>query len=934
MTLLVLLVLGVSIMALVVAGRARDRAERLEEQLGRIEREVARVARSVSAASAQPKADAGLASWAAPAAPAGPAAPGTRAAPASPPAVAEPAPFAHAPSAAQGIEDKIGTLRAMMRGWVPAAGMPGADVPATDATDAADATSGAPARMEIPEEARGEKRSSADAPVPPPIPSTPQAPRRPTFEEQIGARLPVYLGSIALFLAVAFLVKYTFDKGLLTPLARVMLGAGFGLALLGAGEWWRRSAARIAQGVTAAGVAALFASFLAAVNLYHLVGRTAGFGLLAGTTALAVVLSLRQGVFVALLGLIGGFITPALIGSQEPQPGPLFTYLFLLQCGLLVVSRKRNWWPLSGLTLICGLVWAGVWMAMSYRPADSVWVGPFLIASVAAFVLNTRAAEHGPAGGAPDGAAIFSILGAAAGMTLLAVLVGVSGFSPLDWAFLGVLGAGAIVLARLDARYEPFAWIAAGMGAAVLIVWHLQAKAVDVRVFAWTAGAFGLLYGGGGYAAAWGARRPANWATLSVLASLAYLLTAYSVLRTPPPMIGWGGLCALAAAAYAGATVPVYRRRAAWVDGETALAALCAGVSVLVSLGAQLELKHEWIAMAWSAQIVALALVGARLSVPILRTLAMVLGVAVVARLVQPGVLSYPISESLVFNWIGYGYGLPALCFLYAAWFQRLRGDLVFSEWLYAGSVLSVFLLVTLEVRHVFHPQRLDGENVLFREWIAYVNAWLMLTLPLLLIARRWPLPSLKLAGRIVAALGALVGVLALVLRFNPLWTHESMGATLVVNLLLLVYGLPAVLMACVAKLLQREGEAPAARLAGGWVLLMVFVLVTLQVRQGFHGEFLDGRTTTNAEWYAYSAAWIVLGTLLLVLGILTRGLVLRWASLIVMLAAVGKVFLSDTSHLRDLYRVVSFLGLGASLLLLAFLYQRFVFGRVRTGDA
>ena len=48
------------------------------------------------------------------------------------------------------------------------------------------------------------------------------------------------------------------------------------------------------------------------------------------------------------------------------------------------------------------------------------------------------------------------------------------------------------------------------------------------------------------------------------------------------------------------------------------------------------------------------------------------------------------------------------------------------------------------------------------------------------------------------------------------------------------------------------------------------------------------------------------------------------------MLAAVAKVFLSDTSHLRDLYRVVSFLGLGASLLLLAFLYQRFVFGRVR----
>jgi uncharacterized membrane protein len=40
----------------------------------------------------------------------------------------------------------------------------------------------------------------------------------------------------------------------------------------------------------------------------------------------------------------------------------------------------------------------------------------------------------------------------------------------------------------------------------------------------------------------------------------------------------------------------------------------------------------------------------------------------------------------------------------------------------------------------------------------------------------------------------------------------------------------------------------------------------------------------------------------------------------------VFKVFLSDTANLRDLYRVFSLLGLGASLLLLAYLYQRFVF--------
>jgi uncharacterized membrane protein len=51
-----------------------------------------------------------------------------------------------------------------------------------------------------------------------------------------------------------------------------------------------------------------------------------------------------------------------------------------------------------------------------------------------------------------------------------------------------------------------------------------------------------------------------------------------------------------------------------------------------------------------------------------------------------------------------------------------------------------------------------------------------------------------------------------------------------------------------------------------------------------------------------------------------------RYASLGVMLLAVVKVFLFDTASLGDLYRVLSFLGLGLSLIVLGWLYQKFVF--------
>ena len=72
----------------------------------------------------------------------------------------------------------------------------------------------------------------------------------------------------------------------------------------------------------------------------------------------------------------------------------------------------------------------------------------------------------------------------------------------------------------------------------------------------------------------------------------------------------------------------------------------------------------------------------------------------------------------------------------------------------------------------------------------------------------------------------------------------------------------------------------------------------------------------------------MLFGGLLLVLGIVLKNTALRYASLAVMLLAVGKVFLFDTAHLEDLYRVLSFLGLGLTLIVLGYLYQRFVFAR------
>ena len=86
-----------------------------------------------------------------------------------------------------------------------------------------------------------------------------------------------------------------------------------------------------------------------------------------------------------------------------------------------------------------------------------------------------------------------------------------------------------------------------------------------------------------------------------------------------------------------------------------------------------------------------------------------------------------------------------------------------------------------------------------------------------------------------------------------------------------------------------------------GLAFLLTFTLITLQVRQAFHGSRLSEGGLLSAENYGYSLAWVVFGCLLLAAGVFWRAKGARWASLPVMLLAVGKVFLFDAARLGGL---------------------------------
>ena len=195
----------------------------------------------------------------------------------------------------------------------------------------------------------------------------------------------------------AFLVKYAVDRAWLGPAVRDSLGVLLGVVLMIGGEWLRQRPMQralaavgpnyVPPALTASGLFIAFASIFAAYALHDLLSPLVAFMALAAVALVAVGLSLLQGPFVALLGLLGGFLTPALVSTDQPWAWGLFSYLLVIQIAGLAVVRYRAWWWLAVATLAGASVWPVIWFVLAWSPADAIPVGGYLVALAAAFVL-------------------------------------------------------------------------------------------------------------------------------------------------------------------------------------------------------------------------------------------------------------------------------------------------------------------------------------------------------------------------------------------------------------------------------------------------------------------------------------------------------------------------------------------------------------------
>ena len=110
--------------------------------------------------------------------------------------------------------------------------------------------------------------------------------------------------------------------------------------------------------------------------------------------------------------------------------------------------------------------------------------------------------------------------------------------------------------------------------------------------------------------------------------------------------------------------------------------------------------------------------------------------------------------------------------------------------------------------------------------------------------------------------------------------------------------------------------------------LILALFYVTLQVRRFYHSEVLNDATTSDAEQYTYSLAWLILGVVLLAVGLVVKSERARIAAAVVIGLTVLKAFAVDVWTLEVVYRALSFIGLGAVLVAIGWFYQRVMFNR------
>ena len=822
----------------------------------------------------------------------------------------------------------------------------------------------------------------AATPPPRPRPAPPRPKREIDWSVLFGAKALAWAGGAVMLLGIVFFFVLAVNRGWIGPVARVTLGSIASALVFGAGLYVKRRFAELYHSALAAvgtGIGGAYMTLLAAKLLYDLVPDWAALLIAAGIASVGVATALAwSSELIAGLGLIAALLAPAAVGLQAGELTAAGTgFAALVFAGTAIIAVRQRWSRL----LVAGVVASVPQVAILVAQAEPTEWDVVSAAALFWTLYLGAAVSWQKSLGAPKLSKltppVLMLSGLLAGAVAAAQFEGRSE----GWATLVAAGVyGAVAVALFPARrHRDLSALLGAIGLALTAIALAELLSGPTLAIAWAAEAAVLAW--------LAQRIDEKRYELASLAYLAGALCHGLLLDAPPTQLYDAsarpaeGAVAFAAAAVAGAVVAWYvrehwRQPIIWASALTGLYAASLGVLGFAEWisSAPIDVAFDWghvgVVGLWGVTALAVLGAGHLLSRAELRMAGLVwLGATLVHA-------SYYVSREVEGDPRGWAFIVAGAALLAGALIDRLsvRDDLsLFSS--AAGSVASIGLGVA-GIEQLVGGQRTENLALLALAGGYVVVAALVFRRERDLSTFLWA-PALVVAGAaswllldgtwLVVAWSTASAALILLAR----WTGEKRLELASGSFLLLAVaqtlvneaplsdlfesnlhpesGVPAILLSLTATAVfalfigEKVGDAPTnpgpyaeishaldtqrsfwRRMAGAAVAVLCTYAISLTIL-GVAEAIGGGSVTTNFErgHSAVSAFWGLLGLAVLYVG-LKRGI--NWLRIVgfgLFGLALAKLFLYDLAFLSSITRALSFLAVGAVLLVAGFFVQR-----------
>lgn len=208
--------------------------------------------------------------------------------------------------------------------------------------------------------------------------------KNPDLEKFIGENLINKIGIGILVLGIGFFVKYAISQDWINEIGRTAIGILCGGILIGFAHRLRKAFTAFSSVLVGGGLAILYFTISIAFHEYHVFSQTVAFVIMVVITAFAVLLSISYDrKELAVLAIIGGFSSPFMLSTGEGNYIVLFTYVTVLNLGMLTLAYFKKWNILNIISYVFTVLLFTGWLLTKVMGAENPpYMGALIFATL------------------------------------------------------------------------------------------------------------------------------------------------------------------------------------------------------------------------------------------------------------------------------------------------------------------------------------------------------------------------------------------------------------------------------------------------------------------------------------------------------------------------------------------------------------------------